>query len=162
VLHAKAVNTIKLPDFMKLLTELVSVGNIFAKTLLLSLAEESIKRRFNHAFEVKCTEDEYNEKLKLRIKRLMARHDYTDVPLKRHVDLYGIKPESHHYRDWTVMVNEYLFGVKHFNCNRDNMTPEQQELISDFERTAKRFASKNANFKPLELITKSLDTFPSL
>jgi hypothetical protein len=159
ILHPKAVNTIKLPDFMRLLTELVSVGNIPAKALLLALAEESIERRFNHAFDVKCTEEEYNEKLKLRIKRLMARHDYTDVLMNRHVDLFGTKPEPCHYRDWTVMVNQHLFGVKHFKCDRDNMTPEQQELISDFERTAKRFASKNAKLTPNELVIKTLDTF---
>jgi hypothetical protein len=133
-----------------------------AITLLAVLAEESIERRFNHAFGIKCTEEEYNEKLKLRIKRLMARKDYTDVLMNRHVDLYGVKPEPSDYRDWTVMVNQHLFGVKHFKCDRDNMTTEQQELISDLERTAKRFASKDANFKPLELIAKSLDTFPSL
>jgi hypothetical protein len=40
------------------------------------------------------------------------------------------------------------------------MTKDQQELISDFERTVKRFASMYQNITPIELINKTLATFP--
>lgn len=158
-LNPKPVNTIKISDFMIILVELTGKGNPIAKELLLALAEESIERRFNHAFDVKCSEDEYNERLKIRIERIEARIVYTDVLMKRHLELYGSKPVAEDYKKWTVMVNKFLYGRPHFRCDRDNMTIEEQRIIIDFERTAQRFATKYPTITPLELIGKTLDTF---
>lgn len=155
------VNTITIEQFIQLIKVLaVQKANQEAIALLVILAEESIERRFNNAFGVKCTEDEYNELLTIRWKRLLARKDYTDVLMERHIDLYGTKPVANDYKRWTVKVNLHLFGCKHFKCDRDNMTKPQQELITDLERTVKRFSSMFPTITPIELINKTLETFP--
>jgi hypothetical protein len=97
--------------------------------------------------------------LKIRIERIEARIVYTDVLMKRHIELYGTKPVAEDYKRWTVMVNKFLYGRPHFKCDRDNMTIEEQRIIIDFERTANRFAVKYPKITPLELIGKTLDTF---
>jgi hypothetical protein len=155
------VNTIRIEQLVELVTKLATDRLEREAIVLLSIfAIESIERRFNNAFVVKCTEDEYNKLLTIRWKRLLARKDYTDTLMERHIDLYGTKPVAEDYRVWTVKVNIHLFGCKHFKCDRDNMTKEQQELISDFERTVKRFASMYPTITPIELINKTLATFP--
>jgi hypothetical protein len=159
-LNNKPVNTITIEQFVQLLKVLaLQKTSQEAITLLVILAEESIERRFNHAFGVKCTEEDYNKLLTIRWKRLLARRDYTDVLMERHIDLYETKPIPEDYRVWTVKVNKALFGCQHFKCNRDNMTTEQQEMITDFERTVKRFALKYTHATPMELIDKTLETF---
>jgi hypothetical protein len=153
------INVVKITELMTILNKVAFAGNIQAQELLLAFAEETIERRFNNAFGIKCTEDEYNEKLTIRLKRLLARKDYTDVLMERHIDLYETKPVPEDYRVWTVKVNKALFGCQHFKCNRDSMTTEQQEMITDFERTVKRFALKYDHATPMELIDKTLETF---
>lgn len=154
------VNTITIDQFIQLVKKVViQKKNEEAIALLIILAEESIERRFNHAFGVKCSEEDYNKLLTIRWKRLLARRDYTDVLMERHIDLYETKPIAEDYRVWTVKVNKALFGCQHFKCNRDNMTTEQQEMITDFERTVKRFAVKYDHATPMELIDRTLETF---
>jgi hypothetical protein len=159
-LNSQPVNTISIDQFIQLIKNVViQKKNEEAINLLMILAEESIERRFNHAFGVKCTEEDYNKLLTIRWKRLLARRDYTDVLMERHIDLYGTKPIPEDYKVWTVKVNKALFGCQQFKCNRDNMTTDQQEMITDFERTVKRFALKYDHATPMELIDRTLETF---
>jgi hypothetical protein len=154
------VNTISIDQLVELVTKLATEKlNREAIVLLSIFAIEVLENRFNHAFGVKCTQEEQNKNLAIRWKRLLARRDYTDVLMERHIDLYGTKPVPEDYRVWTVKVNKVLFGCQHFKCNRDNMTTEQQEMITDFERTVKRFALKYDYATPMELIDKTLETF---
>lgn len=153
------INVILVEDFKKVVLALALKGNTLAQSLVEALLEEGIERRFARAFNQKVEEEEYDEKLKLRMKRLFARHDWTDVLMNRYIDLNGVKPESHHYRKWTVAVNQKLFGQSHFCRNRDNMTPEQQQTIYDFERMAKRRAEQYPDISADELVIKALDTF---
>jgi hypothetical protein len=158
-LNPKAVNIVFLEDFKKIIRLLDKKGNPLAEALTDALLEEGLERRFARAFGVKLDEDELNEKLKLRMKRLLARHDWTDVLMERHVDLYGTKPEPTKYKQWTIKVNRKLFNQDHFCCNRDTMTSEQQKTIYDFESMAKRRAMQHPNISPDELVLKALDTF---
>jgi IS30 family transposase len=153
------INVVSLTELMMILNKIAFAGNVQAQSLLLALAEESIERRFNNAFNIKCSEDEYNERLKIRIERIEARIVYTDVLMKRHLELYGAKPIADDYKKWTVKVNKFLYNRPHFKCDRDNMTIEEQRIIIDFERTANRFAVKYPEATPIELIDRTLETF---
>lgn len=158
-LNSKPVNIIFLNDFKRIIRSLDKQGHPVAEALADALLEEGIERRFARAFNQKVEEEEYDERLKLRMKRLLARHDWTDVLMNRHVDLNGVKPEPQDYKRWTVTVNQKLFGQPHFCRNRDNMTPEQQQTIYDFERMAKRRAEQYPTITADELVIKALDTF---
>lgn len=158
-LNPKAVNVVQLSSFAMLTYQLAKKGNEIADSFVLAAIEETHERRFDLAFGAKVDEEEYNERLKLRMKRLSARHDWTDTLMNRYVDLFGEKPNRHHYKIWTKEVNLALFNRPNFNSDRDNMTPEQQELIADFERTAKRIASKYPQDTPNAIIQRTLDTF---
>lgn len=158
-LHPKSVNIMFIEDFSLFTLKLAFKGDEFAQALSQVFVEEALERRFARAFGVRLDEDELNERLKLRMKRLLARHDWTDVLMNRHVDLNGVKPEPQDYKRWTVAVNQKLFGQPHFCRNRDNMTPEQQQTIYDFERMAKRRAEQYPTITADELVIKALDTF---
>lgn len=158
-LNPKPVNIVLIKDFKKIIRFYDKLGHPMAEALTDALLEEGIERRFARAFGVKIEEAEHDEKLKLRMKRLLARHDWTDVLMNRHVDLNGVKPEPQDYKRWTVAVNQKLFGQPHFCRNRDNMTPEQQQTIYDFERMAKRRAEQYPTITADELVIKALDTF---
>jgi len=158
-LNPKAVNILMMEDFALCTLKLAFKGDNLAQALSQAFIEETLERRFARAFGVKIDEDEFNEKLKFRIKRLLARHDWTDVLMNRYVDLNGVKPLPRHYREWTVTVNKKLFGQPHFRCDRENMTTEQQQTIYDFERMAKRRAEQFPTIQPDELIIRALDTF---
>lgn len=158
-LHPKAVNVILIQDFSLLTLKLAFKGNVIAQSLSQVLMEEALERRFARAFGVKLDEDELHERLKLRMKRLLARHDWTDVLMNRHVDLTGEKPLPSQYKKWTVTVNKRLFGQPHFCCNRDTMTAEQQKTIYDFESMAQRRAMQHPTISADELVIKALDTF---
>jgi hypothetical protein len=78
-LNPRPVNIFFIPDFIKLVMALVDKNNYTAIALLKALAVESIERRFNNAFDQKVTEDEYNERLKVRMQGIQTRRTLTDA-----------------------------------------------------------------------------------
>lgn len=158
-LHPKAVNVISIKEFAILTYFLAKKGNELAEAFILAAAEETHERRFNNAFGKRIEEEDYNQRLKLRIERVSARQDWTVLLLERHIDLYGKTPTPNDYRAWTTEVNWALFNRPNFNRDRDNMTPEQQAIILDFERTAIRLANKYPKDTPSKIIQRALDTF---
>lgn len=158
-LNSNPVNVISIKDFKKLVRALDRKGNILAEALTDALLEESIERRFARAFNVKFDEDEAEKRLALRMGRIISRFAWTDVIKKRHYQITGRYPSSDYYRSCTIMVNKKLFGRPHFNCNRDNMTPEQQQLISDFERMAQRKSKQYPDLPAHELLMKIIELF---
>ena len=153
------INIISISVFRLLVRELDKQGNAIATALVDAFFEESVERRFDTAFGKKVSETEYNERLALRMKRLMARHAWTDVLRDRHIQCFGVKPKPDQYKDWTVIVNEALFGRRHFNCDRDTMEMEEQRLIESFEYTAVRKAKKHPSATPDELLELTLMVF---
>ena len=153
------VNIINLQSFTKLLYALAKEGNPVADALVESLLEESFERRFDTAFNKKVSEAEYNTRLALRYKRILARHAWTDVLQERHLQCFGTKPSPNQFKNWTVKVNEALFSKKHFNCNRDNMEEEEQRMIESFEYMAVRRAKQHPKAMPDELLDLALDTY---
>ncbi len=153
------VNIISIDSFVDLLYALAKNGDSIADAIVGSLLHEPIQRRFDTAFGKKVSEAEYNERLVLRMKRLVARHAWTDVLRDRHIQCFGVKPEPEQYRLWTVRANEVLFNRRHFNCDRDNMAMEEQKLIESFEYTAVRKSKKHPNAKPDELLELTLSVF---
>jgi hypothetical protein len=137
-------------------------SNRKAFALTAALATESIQRRFDRAFEQKVTEAEYDAALALRLERLQARRTWTDVVKDRMIAM-GYYQDSGRVRDeyktLTVAANKALFNQPHFKCDRDNMTPEQQQLIGDFERAAQRKANKHPNATPQEIVEMVLQLF---
>lgn len=158
-LHPKAVNTFSIKDFALLVVELSAKGHPLAKALNKAFVEEAIERRYDTAFGKKVEEAEYNVRLVLRMKRLLARHAWTDVLQERHLECFGTKPSSNQFKEWTVKVNEALFSKKHFNCNRDNMEEEEQRVIESFEYMAVRRAKQHPKATPDELLVLALDTY---
>ena len=137
-------------------------GNVQAQALCYALATETLERRFNRAFGVAATEEEYDEKLKLRRGRLLARHAWGDA-VKRHMEFHGYYGDKSRVRaefcELTVRVNLKFYGVRHFKCDRDNMDDEQQELIKEFERAVVRHSKRNPSLAPSDLIDAALAIF---
>ena len=150
------VNVVDLPAFTKILYAMAKRDNAIADALIQSLLEEGFERRFDIAFGKKVDEAEYNQRLALRMKRLVARRKWTDVLQERHVEFYGCKPTPKQFKDWTVLANEVLFSKKHFNCDRDNMQAEEQELIEHFEYGAVRLARLNPDLDPDQILGQAL------
>jgi hypothetical protein len=153
------VNVISISVFRLLVRELDKQGNQIATALVDAFFEESIERRFDTAFEKKVSETEYNQRLVLRMSRLMARHAWTDILRDRHIQVFGAKPSPNQFKQWTIKANQVLFHRDHFNGNRDNMELEEQRIIESFEFMAVRRAKQNPNATPDQLLAMALDTF---
>ena len=153
------VNVVGLQTFTKILYAKAKQGNAIADALVGAMLDEGFERRFDTAFGKKVSEAEYNERLSLRMKRLLARHEWTDVLRDRHIQCFGSKPNPTQYKRWTIQVNEALFGRKHFNGDRDTMEMEEQRLIESFEYTAVRKSKKHSTAKPDDLLLLVLNTF---
>jgi len=153
-------NVLTITQFTKLVTELAIIKqNPTAIAFLRASAEETIERRFDLAFNQKVEESERNERLALRMKRLLARHQWTDTLRDRHLALYGVKPNPDQYKNWTVKVNLELFEKKHFNCNRDNMCEDEQRTIELFESMCVRKAKQYPKDNPEQILEKVLAAF---
>ncbi|WP_300503124.1 hypothetical protein [Crocosphaera sp.] len=151
---------VALEDAVTYWTILSGQGNKKAAALLGALAIEALKRRVDHRLGTIKEEEEYEAYTDMVCTRLMARKAWTDTLRDHHMKLYGTSPTPEQYKDWTVTVNLALFNQKHFNCDRtENMTPDQQRLIIDFERTATRMTSKYPTATPGKIIEKALLTF---
>jgi hypothetical protein len=158
-LNNRKVNTLSIEEAARFAQLLAFKGNALAQSFCLASVSETLERRFDRAFEKVVDEEEYNHRLALRMKRVLARKDWTDVLMERHVDLYKVKPCPNDYRAWTTEVNWHLFDRPHFNSDRDTMSLAQQETIFDFERMAKRLAKKHPTYSPSKLIQLALETF---
>ena len=158
-LHPKSVNILSVSQASKLVYLLAVKGNDIANEFMLALVEEGLDRRFSKAFNQRVTEEEYQERIALRMKRLQARKLWTDILRDRSTALFGVTPTPNNYRDWTVKVNERLFNKRHFQCNRDNMNQLEQESIELFERMAERKAKLHAQATPDQLVEMALASF---
>lgn len=115
-------------------------GNAIATAIMRACAEETIERRADREFGVQRTEDERDEKLQIRMKRVLTRLSWTDV-IKRDQEDRGIylsEMGAREFASLTAMVNRRLFGVSHFSYDRDNMDFDQQLDITAFERVLVR------------------------
>lgn len=158
-LNPKSVNILSLAQATKVIYLLARKGNEIANEFMLALTEEGLDRRFSKAFNQRVTEEEYQSRIALRLKRLEARRLWTDVLRDRSLDLWNEKPTPEQYRLWTVLVNERLFNKRHFQCNRDNMDLMEQETVELFERMAERKSKLHPNATPDELIEMALASF---
>lgn len=158
-LNSNKVNVLPLEQFKQLIRILDKQGNPIAAAFVDAMITEAIERRFDHAFNVKRSEDERNERLKLRMSRLLARSNWTDTLKQRHLDLFGINPQAEQYKQWTGEVNLALFKRWHFYCDRDNMTIDQQRIIEQFEFMCCRMANKHPNATPEKILEIALSTF---
>ena len=59
--------------------EMAQRGNNKAKAILIACTVESIERRADHALGIMRSEDERNERSKLRMSRVLARYSWTDT-----------------------------------------------------------------------------------
>lgn len=153
------VNIVDLPTFTKILYTIAKRGNEIADALIQALLDEGFERRFDTAFGKKVDEAEYNERLALRMRRLLARRQWTDVLRDRYIKCFGEKPTPKQFKDWTVLANEVLFNRKHFKCDRDNMDLEEQRLIEHFEYAAARQAKLNPDLEPDVILGMALSVF---
>jgi hypothetical protein len=141
-LNNNSAYVLTISQFRQLIRELDKRGNSVASAFIDAALEETIERRFDIAFSNKVEEAERNERLALRMARLMARQQWTNTLRDRYLELYGTKPLPEHYKKWTVLTNLVLFDKKHFCCNRDNMNQDEQRTIELFESMCVRIAKK--------------------
>jgi hypothetical protein len=153
------INIVSLEDFSKVIYELQKKGDPVADAFLRALILEGIERRFDKAFGKFVEEEERNSRIQLRMKRILARTEWTDTLMNRSLKLYGVKPKAEDYRRWTVYVNKMLFNQLHFECNRDNMSEKEQRIIEAFETTASFKATRYPNATPDEIITMAVNVF---
>jgi hypothetical protein len=158
-LNSNKVNVLTIDQFKKLIRELDKQGNPVASAFIDASLDESIERRFDRAFNIKRTEDERNALMELRVKRLLARRKWTDVIQQRNLDLFGVVPTSEQFRDWTVKANLALFNKRHFKCDRDTMTIDEQMIIESFEFLCCRLAKKHPQETPDQILSRVLATF---
>lgn len=134
-------------------------GNDKAYAVLVACAIEAIERRADHARGIQVKEEERNERLKLRETRLLARRKWTDKLQQRHIELYGYPPSSDQFKAWTVAANLALFNRRHFFCDRDTMTIDEQLIIESFETLCCRKASQYPKDTPDEILQKVFAAF---
>lgn len=158
-LNSKAVNILTLDQFKQVIKVLAGRGNKIALAFVDAIFDEGLDRRFNRAFDIKTSEDEYNERIKFRVLRVETRLEWTDVMMKRHIEIYGCKPEPKKYAYWTKRVNMALFGVPNFNYDRDTMTKKQQTTIQHFEICAVRWSEQNPKMDCEELLEMMLERY---
>lgn len=91
-LNPKSVNILSLAQATKVIYLLARKGNEIANEFMLALTEEGLDRRFSKAFNQRVTEEEYQSRIALRLKRLEARRLWTDVLRDRSLDLWNEKP----------------------------------------------------------------------
>jgi len=123
-----------------------------------ALLIETLERRADAAFGIKRSEEERNQRLAQRVKRITAWVKWTDV-IKSHLEKQGKTGESAMYKRLTWKANMSLFGVPNFSYNRDNMTLDQQITIESFETFLVRLSHKNPNLTPDDLMDKALAMF---
>ena len=160
-MHPKAVNVLTIENVSKVALELAIKGNTTAQAFMRATAEEALERRFDTVFGREVSEEERNVKLARRMARLKARHQYTDT-IKAWQEWQGRYPDHGEFRRLTVKVNRALFGCDHFKCDRDNMTPLQQELITRFEKHFYYLFSQcpnPADFPLEDELTRCIDFF---
>lgn len=146
-LNPVAANILTLAQFSVLLVQLTAKGNKQALSLLLAATEETLERRFDKAFEVKRTEDEYNDRLDARLKGKVARRSLTDQ-WKDYYQAIGEKPP---YAKLTMMC---LHTVG-FTPGRDNKTTEELRLLDHCETTiASRIAKGDTPIEALRFYAK--------
>lgn len=137
-------------------------GNARAIAILTACAIEAIERRADNAFGVERSESERNQLLALRVDRISARFAWTDIIKQdqEHRGIYLTDLGDREFASITRLVNRRLFGVPHFECNRDNMTQEQQLDITAFERMLKRKFRPGCDIQ--SLIYDCLDFYESV
>ncbi len=158
-LNPNKVNAITIDEFKRVIRELDKQNNAVASAFIDAALIESVERRFDTAFNIKRSEDERNALMELRIKRLLARRQWTDVMQDRHTKLFGAKPTPKQFRDWTVKANLSLFQKPHFQCDRDTMSIEEQMQIENFEFLCCRWSKKYPSDTPDQILDKVLSTF---
>lgn len=160
---ARKAKSLSLEDVAILWAYLNSCGNVKATALVVASTQETLERRFNRAFGVKVSEDEYNDKMALRLQRLMARHQWGDVIKAKMTELgyYDTDKERAwaEFRELTMKVNYALFNTPHFKSDRDNMTEKQQQLITAFERCLVHNADKHPELDHFQLVDRVLQVF---
>lgn len=153
---------VTIEDAINFWVGMVAKGNSKARALVVALAAETLERRADRALGIQRKEEEYDASLLLRLKRLEARFRWTEV-IKEYQQAQGIylTPQGERqFRGLTVQVNQRLFGVAHFRCDRDNMTPEQQTKIQVFEHSLRERYDLLGRSRSLEaLVQECLDFF---
>ncbi len=136
----KAIIPVSISDALQYWMTKAVNGNQTAAAIVLACAEETIERRADKAFGIVRTEQERDELLGIRVNRIRARLGWTDI-IKRDQEGRGVYLTDigrREFADITRMINWRLFGVYHFECDRDNMTIDQQLDITAFERMLRR------------------------
>lgn len=134
-------------------------GNKKAAAILVACTIESIERRADHALGILVDEQTRNARFELRTQRLLTRRKWTDTLKERSLELYGVEPSAEQYREWTVKANLALFERKHFKCDRDTMTEDEQGIIERFEFICCRQAKKRPGASPDEVLDFALQLF---
>ena len=155
----QSINVVTLEGFVKIIRALDRKGNDVATAFIDAILQEGLERRFDRAFGKKISDDERNQLVALRMKRIMARKLWTDTLRDRSLELFGTKPSPNDYKQWTIKVNERLFNRRHFECDRDNMEVFEQETIELFERMAERKAKTHKMATPDQLVEMAISSF---
>ncbi len=134
------------------------------KVLVQAAAFEALERRADTAFGIQRTEEERNERLKLRSQSKITRRSYTDILKEKLIEQYGedgykAMAKQGYFRDVTIKVNMHLFGQPHFKCDRDNMTTDQLVDIEHFEKMLERRARRYPEHTAEQLMQWMVEQF---
>lgn len=132
--------SVSLDDAVDYWTLRALAGNPYAVGILSACTKESLERRADNAFKVKRSEEERDQRLALRMKRIAARLAWTDI-IKEDQQARGVYLTEQGRKEFALLtykVNMALFKVPNFQYNRDNMTIEQQLEIETFEYALRR------------------------
>lgn len=158
----ESFTAVSLDDAVDYWTLRALAGNPHAVGILSACTKESLEVRADKIFGVQRTDAERNKLLAMRIDRVAARFAWTDV-IKRDQEARGVYLTDIGNREYamlTRMVNRRLFGVPHFEGNRDNMTQDQQLDMTAFERMLKRKFRPGCDLQTL--VAECLDFYESV
>jgi hypothetical protein len=165
-LNSKAVNVILLPDFEKLLFELVLKQNTIAIEMSRDLIGLSLHQLFSNAFNIKFDKEDAQRWLKARQQGKLARRTLTDA-IK---DWLLVHPEVSEnkkkfiYSNVTDAINLGIFARrasklrKDWHCDnpRDEMTEKELSVVESAEGLTMRLIDQD-KLEPMVAVHEALN-----
>lgn len=168
-LSPQKLNIITIAEVVKVIRALAKKGNEVANELVDALLEESMDRRFAKAFDQTTSEDEYNERIKVRMSGKVARRSVTDAVkdwLDRHPEVTGNR-RKYLYANMTDQVYQLMFGVRakemrvyrqvpNSKLLRDGMTESELRHLEAIEDLTMRLIDKEG-YEPVEAASEAVN-----
>lgn len=148
-------------------TKEAMVGNQLALALVAACAAEAVERRADTAFGKDRTEQERNERIKIRMAGIVTRRDWTDA-IKDYLDRHSELSDNYRhfiYANVSDCLNKAITGKTakqlceerqcHKNKLRDSHSQDDLRICDHVEAIAMKLIDKN-DLEPLEAMKQAI------